>query len=73
MTKGHDGSRKSRSVDAANQKKERCHREVGRGQPLGGRLTDGIERPVWFGWGTRMDWKCMSVTVVPDDRVEGAE
>lgn len=26
MTKGHDGSRKSRSVDAANQKKERCHR-----------------------------------------------
>lgn len=34
---------------------------------------DGIERPVWFGWGTGMDCKCISVTVVPDDRVEGAK
>jgi len=34
---------------------------------------NGRERPTWFGWGTRMDRKCISVTVVPKDRDEGAE
>ena len=62
-----------KSIDSANQKKARGDGVVGRGQPLGGRLTGSIERPIWFGWGTRMDWKCISVTVEPDIRDEGAE
>lgn len=73
LTEGHDGGRRSKSIDAANQKKARGDGVVGRGQPLGGRLMDGIKRPIWFGWGTKMDCGCISVTAVPDDRDEGAE
>ena len=73
MTEGHDGSRRMKSIDAANQKKGRGDGVVGRGQPLGGRLMDGIERPIWFGWGTKMDCECISVKVVPADRDESAE
>lgn len=73
LAEGHDGSRRSKRIDAANQKKARGDGVVGRGQPLGGRLMDGIERPIWIGWGARMDCECISVTVVPDDRDKGAE
>jgi hypothetical protein len=44
--KGHKRGRDRRRIDAANQKNKRCDREVGRGQPLDGRVMDGIERPV---------------------------
>lgn len=48
LTECHERSRKSRGIEATNGKNERCDGVVGREQPLGGRLTNGIERPEWF-------------------------
>jgi hypothetical protein len=51
LTEGHKEGNDTRSTEAANQRRGRCDGVVGRGQPLGGRLTSGRERPEWFGWG----------------------
>ena len=73
MTEGDKEGNNTRSKEAANQRSGRCDGVVGRGQPLGLRLMNGIERWKRFRWGRRMDCGCISVTVVPDDRYKGAE
>ena len=44
--KGHKSDRNTKRIDATNQKDKGCDGEVGKGQPLVGRVMDGTERPV---------------------------